>query len=163
MESPQDAIGDVLGRTPSGIFILTTRLADGRETGVLVSWVQQASFAPPMVTVAVNQKRYLNDWLRESPDVVLNLVGETQKFFLKQFGAGFGPDEPAFDGIPLRRNESGVPILADALGYLEGTVKSRLETGDHVIYAIEVTAAGRGPDFDAGKPMVHIRKNGFNY
>lgn len=163
MDSSLDQIASVLGRTPSGVFILTAKHVDGRETGALVSWVQQASFAPPMVTVAVNQKRFLHDWFRESPSVVLNLVGESQKFFLKQFGAGFGPDEPAFDGMTIKHTEAGVPILTDALGYLAGVVKSQLETGDHVIYAVEITAAGLGPDFDSGKPMVHIRKNGFNY
>ena len=163
MSSFTDAIAPVLGRTPSGVYILTARHADGRETGALVSWVQQASFSPPMVTVAVNKKRYLHDWFREAPDIVLNLVGETQKQFLKQFGAGFGPDEPAFEGVAIQRSPAGVPILTEALGYLAGIVRSQLETGDHVIYAVEITAAGSGPDFDAGKPMVHIRKNGFNY
>jgi flavin reductase (DIM6/NTAB) family NADH-FMN oxidoreductase RutF len=163
MNSSPDQIAPVLGRTPSGVFILTAKHTDGRETGALVSWVQQASFSPPMVTVAVNQKRYLHDWFRDSPAVVLNLVGDSQKHFLKQFGAGFGPDEPAFEGMSLIRGETGVPILADAMGYLEGVVKSQLETGDHVIYAVEITAGGTGPDFDTGKPMVHIRKNGMNY
>lgn len=163
MDSVSDAIGPVLGRTPSGVFIVTARHADGRETGFLASWVQQASFSPPMVTVAVNRKRFLHDWLANSPGVVLNLVGESQKHFLKHFGAGFGPDESAFDGVNLNRSATGLPILADAMGYLEGIVRSQLETGDHVIYAVELIAGGCGPEFAASKPMVHIRKNGFNY
>jgi flavin reductase (DIM6/NTAB) family NADH-FMN oxidoreductase RutF len=158
-----ESIGPVLGRTPSGVFVLTARHTDGRETGTLVSWVQQASFSPPMVTVAVNRKRFLVNWIDESQQLVLNLVGDNQKEFLKHFGAGFGPDEPAFEGVELQRTESGLPVLAQAMGYLEGTVRSQLETGDHVIYAVEITAGGRGPDFSASKPMVHIRKNGFNY
>ena len=68
--STLDPIAAVLGRTPSGIFVLTARAADGRETGMLASWVQQASFEPPMVTVAVNRKRFLHDWLAEAPQIV---------------------------------------------------------------------------------------------
>ena len=68
------AIGAVLGRTPSGVFILTASDGGGRETGMLASWVQQASFDPPAVTVAINSKRYLNDWLDTCPRMVLNLV-----------------------------------------------------------------------------------------
>jgi len=159
----RETIGAVLGRTPSGLFILTARAADGRETGQLASWVQQASFEPPMVTVAVNRKRFLHDWLGDAPQVALNLVGEGQKQFLKHFGAGFEPGAPAFDGLPLRRGETGVPLLAEALGYLEGHVRGRLETGDHVVYAVEIVAAGEGPGFTATPPWVHVRKNGFNY
>src|SRR5258706_383723 len=47
-----------LGRVPSGLFILT--VCDGqRETGMLASWVQQCSFEPPQVSVAVKHGRDL--------------------------------------------------------------------------------------------------------
>lgn len=163
MNVPADHIAPVLGRIPSGVFILTTRHADGRETGLLTSWVQQASFSPPMITVAVNRKRYLKDWLTESAGLVLNLVGDHQKQFLKHFGAGFAPDEPAFEGVNVSRSPSGLPVLTDAMGYLEGIVRSQIETGDHVICTVEISAAGEGPAFSESKPMVHVRKNGYNY
>lgn len=158
-----DPIAPVLGRIPSGVFILTAKHADGRETGLLTSWVQQASFSPPMVTVAVNRKRYLKDWLAESPGLVLNLVGDHQKQFLKHFGAGFAPDEPAFEGVSTSRTPTGLPVLTDAMGHLEGVVRGQIETGDHVVYAVEIIAAGEGPTFSESKPMVHVRKNGYNY
>jgi flavin reductase (DIM6/NTAB) family NADH-FMN oxidoreductase RutF len=159
----RDAIGSVLGRIPSGLYILTARSADGRETGMLASWVQQASFEPPAVTVAVNRKRYLNDWLRAAPAVVLNLVGDTQKQFLSQFGRGFAEGEPAFGGISLSRSPGGLPVLADALGWLEGTAGRPIDAGDHLIYVVQITAAGRGPRADAEEPWVHLRRNGFGY
>jgi flavin reductase (DIM6/NTAB) family NADH-FMN oxidoreductase RutF len=157
------AIGAVLGRTPSGLFILTARAADGRETGLLASWVQQAAFDPPMVTVAVNRKRFLHEWLAAAPQVVLNLVGEGQKQFLKHFGAGFGPDEPAFEGLSLARSPGGLPVLTDALGYLEGRIAGQVEAGDHVVYVVEIVAAAEGAGLAAASPWVHIRKSGFGY
>jgi flavin reductase (DIM6/NTAB) family NADH-FMN oxidoreductase RutF len=163
MSSTPDAISSVLGRTPSGVYVLTARSAAGQETGALVSWVQQASFAPPMVTVAVNRKRYLHDWLTTSTQLVLNLIGESQKQFLKHFGAGFAPEEAAFDGLHITRSALGLPVLADAMGHLEGVIRSQMETGDHVIYAVEILSGGCGPNFTDSRPMVHLRKNGFNY
>ncbi|MGH7200022.1 MAG: flavin reductase family protein, partial [Planctomycetaceae bacterium] len=65
-------IGPVLGRTPSGVFILSVSDGDGRETGMLASWVQQAAFDPPMLTVAVNRARYLHDWLSRAPRMALS-------------------------------------------------------------------------------------------
>ncbi len=159
----RDAVGAVLGRIPSGLFILTARSADGQETGMLASWVQQASFDPPAVTVAVNRKRYLNDWLRSAPGVVLNLVGETQKQFLSQFGRGFEPGQPAFNGVNMSRSPGGLPVLADAIGWLEGTAGEPIDAGDHLIYVVRITAAGRGANLDAEEPWVHLRHNGFGY
>jgi len=161
--SPREAIGRVLGRTPSGVFILTAADGAGRETGMLASWVQQASFDPPLLSVAVNQKRYLNDWLAKAPQMALSLVGKSQARFLKHFGRGFEPDQPAFEGVQVERGITGLPLLSEALGYMEGRVVRQVEAGDHTIYFLEVQAAGAGPDFANEEPMVHIRKNGFNY
>jgi flavin reductase (DIM6/NTAB) family NADH-FMN oxidoreductase RutF len=159
----QQAIAQVLGRIPSGIWILT--IADGRggETGMLASWVQQAAFEPPMVTFAVSRERYLNTWLKQTQTAALNLLGESQKNYLRHFGNGFKPEEPAFDALSITRGQTGLPLLSDALGYLEGKIAGSLEAGDHTIYALEVTAAGAGPGFPDERPMVHLRKSGFRY
>jgi flavin reductase (DIM6/NTAB) family NADH-FMN oxidoreductase RutF len=156
-----DAIGRVLGRTPSGVFILTAIDGQGRSTGMLASWVQQAGFEPPSLTVAVNAKRYLNEWLKASPKLALNLLGEGQHSFLKHFGRGFEPDQPAFEGVNTAESSLGLPVLADALGYLEGTITAQMEAGDHIIYLLKVEHAHE--HITELKPMVHIRKNGFNY
>ncbi len=159
----QEGIASVLGRTPSGLFILTVANNSGLETGLLASWVQQVSFEPPMLTVAVNGKRYVNAWLEERPVLGLSIIADEQKPYLKHFGAGFAPDEPAFAGIALARSPSGLPMLAEALGWMEGAVRDKWTAGDHVLYAIEITAASRGPGFNDRQPYVHIRRNGFRY
>jgi flavin reductase (DIM6/NTAB) family NADH-FMN oxidoreductase RutF len=159
----RDTIGKVLGRTPSGVFILTCTDGGGRETGMLASWVQQASFDPPMLSVAVNGKRYLNDWLAAAPRMALNLLGESHGRFLKHFGRGFEPDEPAFEGLAVTRTASGLPVLSDALGHVEGSATHIVETGDHRLYLLEITSAAAHDDLATARPMVHIRKNGFHY
>lgn len=153
----------VLGKIPSGLFIVTARSADGRETGLLASWVQQAAFEPPMLTVAINGKRYLNDWLLQSPGLGVNVLAEEQKDLLKHFAAGFEPDAAAFAGLNVVRGETGVPLLADALGYLEGRVVSQMTTGDHTIYAVELIHAGLHATDSSRRPWVHLRKNGLRY
>ena len=161
--SSLDEIGPVLGRIASGVFILTAGDGGGQETGMLASWVQQASFDPPQITVAVNRARYLNEWVGEGSPVVLNIVGENEAQFLKHFGKGFEPGEEAFSDLQITRSESGGAILGEALGYLAGTVRAQLAAGDHEVYLIEITEAGQGPAFDSDRPMVHIRKNGLSY
>ena len=159
----KETIGPVLGRIPSGISILVAGDGTGRETGMLASWVQQVSFDPPMVTVAVNRKRYLNDWLKTDSPVVLNLLAEGDGRFLKHFGKGFEPDVPAFEGLNLNRAENGLPTLADAMGSLEGKIVSRTEAGDHFVYVVGITNGTAGESLEESKPFVHIRKNGFGY
>jgi flavin reductase (DIM6/NTAB) family NADH-FMN oxidoreductase RutF len=159
----KSVIGPVLGRIPSGVFVLVAGDGEGHTTGMLASWVQQTSFDPPMVTIAVNAARYLVDWLDHCPRIVLHLVGETQGAFLKYFGRGFDPEQPAFDGLETTDGPHGLPILSGTLGHLTGRVTGRFETGDHVLFAVEIDDAAAGPALATEGPMVHVRKNGFNY
>lgn len=162
-QNPLEQIGAVLGRVPSGLSILTACNAAGEATGMLASWVQQASFAPPCVTVAVNRKRYLNDWIRETGQLAISLVGEGQKEFLGHFGKGFEPGEPAFQGLKTTHAANGCPVLTDSLGWLAGIVVGQVEAGDHVVYAVEIQEAGHSDCLDQVRPWVHIRKNGLSY
>jgi flavin reductase (DIM6/NTAB) family NADH-FMN oxidoreductase RutF len=150
----------VLGRVPSGIFILTVGTGP-RATGMLSSWVMQAGFEPPMVSVGVKLGRYICDWLSEGQPFVLNLVGESQGNLLKHFGRGFEPGMPAFEGLDIAHCPRGVPILTDALGHLECEPVSHVDSGDHRIFLAKVVR-GKLNEADA-KPMIHVRKSGANY
>ncbi len=162
-QSSKEQIAAVLGRIPSGLSILAACNAAGDSTGMLASWVQQASFDPPCVTVAVNRKRYLNDWLGDTGKLALSLVGEGQKQFLGHFGRGFEPGEPAFEGLAISHAANGCPVLTDALGWLAGKVIGAVEAGDHLVYAVEIQEAGYSGSLDQTGPWVHIRKNGLSY
>lgn len=156
-------VATVLGRVPSGLFILTAKGPDGAETGLLASWVQQAGFEPPTLTVAVNKSRYLNDWISESPRVAISVVGESQKRYLGHFGRGFEPDEAAFESLDIARTSDGLPVLSDCLGWMAGDVTGSVDAGDHRVYAVTITESAAGPRLSDEKPWVHLRKNGLGY
>jgi len=159
-EAKKEAVGAALGKVASGIVILTTRHEE-HETGMLASWVQQAAFEPPMITVAVKNGRYIADWIRQSGVLVINILGEGQKSYLAHFGKGFEPDQPAFEELGVERSTTGAPILADALGFLDCRFAGELEAGDHTVFLAEVVDGGLHDDDE--EPMVHVRRSGFTY
>ncbi len=128
---------------------------------MLSSWVMQAGFEPPMISVAVKNERYVCDWLTAGEPFVLNLVGENQTQFLKHFGKGFKPDEPAFTGLSVAHCARGVPILKDCLGYMECEPVRHVDSGDHRVFLAKV-ARGKMLASDV-EPMIHIRKSGAKY
>lgn len=149
----------VLGRVASGIFILTAGTG-GRATGMLASWVMQAGFEPPMVSVAVKSGRYVAEWLTAGEPFVLNMVAEKQFEFLKHFGKGFEPNAPAFEGLAVTPCPRGVPILSDCLGHLQCEPVSHVDSGDHRIFLARVVRGGLQSE---SPPMIHIRKSGKGY
>jgi flavin reductase (DIM6/NTAB) family NADH-FMN oxidoreductase RutF len=148
-----------LGRVPSGLFVLTARHGE-QETGVLTSWVQQCSFDPPQLTVALKQGRDIGAWLTDGATFVLNILDESQTDMVGHFGRGFALNEPAFTGLSLERSPLGHPVLSEAHAYLEGQVVSRHAAGDHDLLIARLTHGRRLND---GVPMVHIRKRGSHY
>ena len=149
----------VLGRVPSGLFVLTLE-HNGEESGMLTSWVMQAGFEPPMVTVALKHGRHFAEWLAAGAPVVLNLMGEDQKSLVSHFGRGFERGEAAFVGLNVIRTAKGLPALGEAAGYLECVPKTHVDSGDHRIFVAEVVSGHSASD---GQPYVHIRKNGLRY
>lgn len=154
-----ESLAAALGRIPSGLFVLTARHGD-HETGMLVSWVQQCSFDPPQVSVAVKKGRDVLDWLADGTSFVLNVLPEGSKTLIGHFGRGFEADQPAFEGLKVTRERGSAPVLLAAHAYLICRVVSRVDAGDHVLVIGRVLA---GAVLNPGYPTVHVRKNGLKY
>ena len=148
-----------LGRVPSGLFVVTVRHGE-QETGMLASWVQQCSFDPPQLSVAVRRDREVIGWLTPGAAVTINILGADQTDMIVHFGRGFAPGEPAFEGQEVERPGGAPPVLADALAYLECRVAERVPAGDHDLFVVRVV---EGRVLGDGQPMVHVRKSGLHY
>ena len=154
-----EAIAEVLGRIPSGLFVLTVR-HNGADSGMLASWVMQAGFEPPMVSVAVRSDRHIAEWLSSGSPFVLHILPTGHKDLLKHFGRGFEPGEPAIEGLAFDRGPSGVAVLKGTVGHLECKAVAHADSGDHRIFLAQVS----GGSMDLHEPpSVHLRKNGLRY
>ena len=154
-----DSLAAALGRIPSGLFVLTARHAD-QETGMLASWVQQCSFDPPQVSVALRKDRDVLGWLTDGASFVLNVMPEGAKSLIGHFGKGFELGQPAFEGLKVARERETAPVLLASHAYLVCRVVSRCDAGDHVLLIARVQS---GAVLNEGKPTVHVRKNGLKY
>jgi flavin reductase (DIM6/NTAB) family NADH-FMN oxidoreductase RutF len=157
------AIAAALGRIPSGLFVITWLESSGRDRGMLASWVMQAGFEPPVISVAVGASRDLLTAAEAGKPFVVNVLGESQRSLAGRFGKPGGVNDDPFAGLALERTPTGAAALADAVVWLEclttGTVSSGVP-GDHRLLLGRVTSAG-----DAGDalPLVHLRRNGLRY
>lgn len=159
MSEPIAGWSAALGRVPSGLFIVTARQADA-ETGMLASWIQQCSFDPPLLSVAVRRDRAVADWLTPGAAFVVNILETDQTNLLIHFGKGFAPGQHAFVGLDVERRDGLPPILADALAFLACAVEQRFSTGDHELIVGRIQV---GDMLQEGHPMIHVRKNGLRY
>jgi flavin reductase (DIM6/NTAB) family NADH-FMN oxidoreductase RutF len=148
-----------LGRIPSGLFVLTIRYGDV-ETGMLTSWVQQCSFEPPQISIALKPERDVWAWLTDGAAFTLNILDDSQTDMIGHFGRGFALTEPAFTDLAVERPNGIAPVLSEALAYLDCRVAGRLRAGDHDLLIGRVVG---GEMLSDGQPMIHVRKNGSHY
>ncbi|MDO8630489.1 MAG: flavin reductase family protein [Phycisphaerales bacterium] len=158
LSGERSGIGAAIGRIPSGCAILTVEHG-GRSTGVLVSWVQQASFEPPSVTVCIRKGRPAAELIDGSQRFLLNLIGDDPTEMFRHFGRGFSLENDAFRGIETEPTEFGV-LLRTCIAYLGCRVTQKVAVGDHDLYVAEVVAAA---SVNGAKPYTHLRSTGLSY
>ena len=154
-----------LGRVVGSLCILTVRRGEGEQqlSGAMVaSWVSQASFSPPGISVAVARDRAVELLLHNGDHFALNvLAAGRERGLMKHFLQPFAPGADRFTGLTTTDSPHGQPLLADALAWLEVRVSQRLECGDHWLVYGEVEA---GDLLDEkGTTAVHQRRSGANY
>ena len=157
-ETPEERMHAAVGRIPSAVAILTAT-HQGRSTGMLASWVQQASFEPLRVTVCVKKGRPIEGLIDGSGKFLLNILGEDSKDMFKHFGRGFGLHDDAFEALAVRQRETGV-LIVSAIAHVGCEVVAKWDAGDHQLYLGEVIAGDAEAD---GRPHVHLRKSGQSY
>lgn len=150
-----------VGRLVGSLCIVTAQKGDA-SSAMLASWVSQATFNPPGLTVAVARDRAIESLLYPNSHFVLNVLPDGGHLpLMKHFLKPFAPGEDRFAGVSTEAGENGCPILTDASAHLECRVDSRMECGDHwVVYSI--VERGEVHNADA-KTAVHHRKSGNHY
>ena len=158
---PTTSVEQAVGRILGSLCVVTAKQGD-ISSAMLASWVSQASFNPPGLTIAVAKDRALEPLMHSGNQFVLNILKEGNHLgLIKYFLKPFAPGENRFADVASKEAENGCFILDDSLAYLECSVQSRMEIGDHwLVYA--TVDNGQVLNLD-GVTAVHHRKSGTHY
>ena len=121
-----------------GLYVLTTKSGDAIN-GMIASWVSQVSFSPPLVMVGVRRNRYSHEMLLESGVFALNILGKEDVGLVDKFKLS-APEEK-FKGMRWETRTTGVPIIEEALAYMDCKLVNSVDTGDHTIFIGEIIDA----------------------
>jgi flavin reductase (DIM6/NTAB) family NADH-FMN oxidoreductase RutF len=154
----EEGLKAALGRIPSGLYAVGAR-HDGRRLGMLCSFVEQAGFEPPMISIALGHDRPLRAVLDSGGLFSVNILGIEDKKILAAFASG--REEDPFAAFTLGQNGHNLPQLADALAWLACRPRGSVAAGDHIVYVAEVVEGCLHRE--GGEPMIRVRKNGFSY
>ncbi len=135
VDGQTDRTGQAVGRVTGSLCVITANNM-GEPVGFLTSWVSQAGFSPPAITIAVAKDRELACLAQAGEAFVLNILKEGRNL-RRNFLKPPAPGDDQFTGLATEVAANGSLILTEALSYLECTVQSRMDCGDHwLLYAL---------------------------
>lgn len=144
-ESDARAYRDTLGRFATGVTIVTCACPQG-PIGITANSFASVSLDPPLVlwSPAKSSNRYRH--FAEAPEFAIHVLADDQA----QVCLGFLEDWAAFDGLGLRKTDSGLPIFEHCLARYECALEAAHDAGDHMILVGRVTSAADRP----GTPLI---------
>lgn len=149
----------LLRKIPHGLYVCGVKSGE-ESNGFTASWVMQASFEPPLVINCVRSDSGSHAMLKESGQFALSFLAADQKDVAAQF---FKPKRRVGDKFEafaaIDGPETGCPVLADCLGYVECRVVGEIAHGDHTVFVGEVIGA---QVIKEGDPLL-LESTGWNY
>jgi len=140
-----------------GVYILSS-VNEGEYCVSTITWVSQASFEPPMISVCIKRNSASYEIVKKRGEFILHLLGDNQKELASTF---FKPT--IFENEKLNGQEfslaNNLPLLKDIPAYIQCKVVEILENGDHPLFLAEVVDAKINNDSDP----LELRETGWTY
>ncbi len=145
-----DLFRSVLGRFASGITVITTHDAEGRDHGMTASAFSSLSLDPPLILVCIANDATMAPVMSTAETFAVNILADSQEPLSRRF-AGIVDDR--FVGIGFSRGQLGDVLLDDVLAWMQCRVVARHPAGDHLIVVGEVELA----DARDARPLLYYR------
>ena len=131
--SPDDArrFRNALGAFATGVTIVTTRDAQGRDVGLTANSFNSVSLEPPMVLWSLAKSARSLPAFLAATHFAVHVLAADQEELSGRFAAR-GSDK--FAGLDLERGPTQVPLLRGCSARFQCSTAFRHEGGDHVIF-----------------------------
>ncbi|MER5375572.1 flavin reductase family protein [Streptomyces sp. NPDC002553] len=132
------ALRTVCGNFATGVTVITTGGPEGSAATTVNSFTS-VSLQPPLVLFCLHRQSRLRPVLQRSRGFVVNFLTHSQAGLAWKFS---GRESARLADVPHHRSANGLPVLTDALAFLECRLAEEYDGGDHAIVVGEVTALG---------------------
>ena len=126
------AFRQVMGHFATGVTVMTTT-SGGRMHGMTVSAFASVSLEPLLILVSVERSTVMHELVLQSGAFALSILGERSEGTARFFADNARLEAPEFHEGGYRIGTTGSPILNQATAFIEATIYSTHEAGDHTI------------------------------
>lgn len=138
----------------SGVSIVTAH-HDGVDHGLTVSSFASVSLDPPQVLAVVAKVRRTLPLLQQSGAFAVCILAADQISISNRFASSDTEFTNRFEGLEVFRAETGAPIIAGSLAWLDCSVVDTWDVGNNIIFLGQVLAGGARE----GAPLLYWDRN----
>jgi flavin reductase (DIM6/NTAB) family NADH-FMN oxidoreductase RutF len=136
-------------RIPYGIYVLATGHGS-RPQAMVVSWVSQASYSPPLLMVALRHNRPAVSAIQKQGFFSLSLLRAERVAWVNRFQDPLPGSEAPLFFAETQVGARKFYRLEDSLAWWGCQVISKAEPGDHLLFFAEVLTASA----EEGAPLI---------
>lgn len=141
----------VLRKFASGVTIITSTDEEGRLHGATASAFSSLSLNPPLILVCLDLASNTKAMIDRTNYFCVNILKDMQRPHSDMF-ARKSMSEEDIAKVSHSMSEHGLPILDDALAFIECKLHARYPGGDHEIYVGDVLNGG----VRQGRPLLYF-------
>jgi flavin reductase (DIM6/NTAB) family NADH-FMN oxidoreductase RutF len=137
---------------PSGLYVIGAREGDRRNCMTL-NWCTQVSFDPKLVGVSVEKTAFTHELIDAGGAFTINTIDREDRAIVRKFTKPVTVDLTAstVNEFPFHDGPAtGVPVLAQAVAFVECGVRQTVDCGDHTFFIGEVVNAVFQKDEETG-------------
>ncbi len=145
------ALRDAFGCFTTGVTVVTTRAADGRQVGFTVNAFSSVSLDPPLALVCVDLKASSLPVLEQAGKFSVNVLHAEQEDMARRFTV---KSADRFEGLECETWDHDVPILPGCMANFELETTQVIDAGDHRIFIGRILKVRFDPEHE---PLVYLR------
>jgi flavin reductase (DIM6/NTAB) family NADH-FMN oxidoreductase RutF len=109
------------------------------------NWATQLSFDPKLIGIGVEQTAFTHELISEGRAFSLNVIDREDRAIVRKFvkPVELDTDAGTMNGFPFRDGTAtGMPILTQAVAWVECQVRQDVACGNHTLFLGEVVDCG---------------------
>jgi flavin reductase (DIM6/NTAB) family NADH-FMN oxidoreductase RutF len=144
-ELTDELVNQVTWKIPNALVLIGSRSGE-EQNAMTASWVTQVSMEPVLIAVGIDNGAVTHRLVSAGGSFTVNLwdAADTKVFVKFSKPATVGADSegrPTLNDRLVHPAPTGAPVFADAIGWIDCTVKQAIDLGTHTLFVGEVVAA----------------------
>lgn len=140
MPLDDELVNRVCWKIPNALALVGSRSGD-EWNAMTTTWITQVSMAPVLIGVGVDNTAVTHRLITAGGSFTVNLWPADETRVFVKFSKPAVKDGTTLNGREVSEAPSGAPVFAEALAWMDCTVRQPVDLGTHTLFIGEVTAA----------------------